>query len=117
MSSPQVSHQFSTNVLSRRDVRALLLWLLAAGLGTSVAYRYFFRAFPEASVDFKVTRGGAVERARTFVIGQGLSLQGYQSTVVFNVDDNSKTYLEREVGLDRVEERYPGELFSVLPTR
>jgi acylphosphatase len=24
---------------------------------------------------------------------------------------------EREVGLDRVEERYPGELFSVLPTR
>jgi Type II CAAX prenyl endopeptidase Rce1-like len=81
-------------------VRALLLWLLAALVGMFVAYRYFFRAFPEASVDFKVTRVAAVERARTFVMGQGLSLQGYESTVVFSVDDNSKTYLEREVGLE-----------------
>ncbi|PYU28724.1 MAG: hypothetical protein DMG32_02020, partial [Acidobacteria bacterium] len=29
----------------------------------------------------------------------GLSLENYQSAVVFNVDDNTKTYLEREVGL------------------
>ena len=101
MSSPQLSEELSPNVLSRRDVRALVLWLLAALLGTFVAYRYFFRAFPEASVDFKVTRGAALERARTFVVGQGLSLQGYQSTVVFNVDDNSKTYLERELGLEQ----------------
>ena len=59
-------------------------------------YRYFFRAFPEASVDFKVTRADALERARAFAAGQGFSLQGYQSAIVFNVDDDTKTFLERE---------------------
>jgi hypothetical protein len=99
LSSPQISQELNSNVLSRRDLRVLLLWLLAALVGASVAYRYFFRAFPEAAVDFKVTRGAALERARTFAATQGLSLQGYQSAVVFNVDDDTKTYLEREVGL------------------
>ena len=89
---------------------ALVLWLLAGLLGTFVAYRYFFRAFPEASVDFKVTRGAALERARAFVGGQALSLQGYQSTVVFGVDDNSKTYLERELGLDQANRLMSSEI-------
>ena len=100
MSSPQISKE-PPNVLSRGDLRVLLLWLLAGLLGASLAYRYFFRAFPEASVDFKVTRGQALDRARAFAAVQGLSLQGYQSTVVFSVDDNTKTYLEREAGLSQ----------------
>ena len=101
MSSPDLTRESSPNVLSRRDVRVLLLWLLAALVGASVAYRYFFRAFPEASVDFKVTRAAALERARAFAAGQGFSLQGYQSAIVFNVDDDTKTFLEREVGLEQ----------------
>ena len=32
---------------------------------------------------------------------QGASLDGYQSSIVFNVDDDPKTYLEREVGLEQ----------------
>jgi len=99
LSSSRISQELNPNVLSRGDVRVLLLWLLAALLGASLAYRYFFRAFPEAAVDFKVSRGAALERARTFAATQGLSLQGYQSAVVFDVSDNTKTYLEREVGL------------------
>jgi membrane protease YdiL (CAAX protease family) len=79
----------------------LLLWLLAALVGASVAYRYFFRAFPEAAVDFKVTRGAALERARIFAAMQGIALQDHQSTVVFDVNDDTKTYLEREIGLDQ----------------
>ena len=44
--------------LNARDLRVLLLWLLAGLIGAGVAYRYFFHAFPEAAVNFKVTRGG-----------------------------------------------------------
>jgi membrane protease YdiL (CAAX protease family) len=84
--------------------------MLAALAGAFVAYRYFFRAFPEASVDFKVTRGAALERARTFASGQGLSLQEYQAAVVFNVDDDTKTYLEREVGLEQANRLMSSEL-------
>ena len=99
MASAHVSQEPSARVLSRRDLRVLFLWLLAAVIGVIVAQRYFFRAFPEAAVDFKVTRGAALERARAFAAQMGLQVQGYQSAVVFNVDDDAKTYLEREVGL------------------
>src|SRR5579864_6311671 len=86
--------------LNASDVRVLLLWLLVAAVGGSVAYRYFFRAFPEAAVNFKVTRGAALAQARAFATAQGADLAGYQSTVVFGVNDEEKTYLEREVGLE-----------------
>lgn len=100
MASTPTAQKLGASTLSRHDVRILILWLLAALVGTFVAYRYFFRAFPEAAVDFKVTRSQALERARAFVGEQGVSLSGDQSAVVFNVDDDTKTYLEREAGLE-----------------
>jgi hypothetical protein len=95
------AQELDANVLSRSEVRVLLLWLLAALAGAFIAYRYFFRAFPEAAVAFKVTRGEAFDRARAFAAGQGLAPQDYLSTVVFDVDEDRKTFLEREVGLEQ----------------
>src|SRR5262245_66443496 len=68
-------------------------------VGLWYAQRHFFEAFPEASVDFKVTRSEALERARGFVQSLGHSTADYRSVIVFGVNDNAKTYLEREVGL------------------
>ena len=85
--------------LTTADKRALILWILAGIFGVLFAQRYFFRAFPEASVNFKVSREEALSRARQFVTGLGENVSGYQSTIVFNVDDNAKVYLERQVGL------------------
>jgi hypothetical protein len=82
-----------------KDLKALLLWILVGLVGAGVANKYFFVAFPEASVDFRVSRPEAVEVARNFLTTQGQKLAGYQSSIVFRVDDNAKTYLEREVGL------------------
>jgi hypothetical protein len=87
--------------LGASDKGVLLLWLLAALLGAGVAYRYFFQAFPEAALEFRVTRDQALERARAFAASQGATLDGYRSAIVFGVDDNDKTYLERELGLDQ----------------
>ena len=85
--------------LTGSDKRALLLWILCGALGLAFAHHYFFRAFPEASVDFKITRSEALNHARDFVQGQGENIDGYQSSITFQVDDNAKTYLERELGL------------------
>jgi hypothetical protein len=85
--------------LDRNDAKILLIWILAGLCGAGVAYKYFFRAFPEASVDFKVSRAEALDRARQFAAAQGAQLGGYESSIVFDLDDNAKTYLEREVGL------------------
>jgi membrane protease YdiL (CAAX protease family) len=87
--------------LNRNDAKVLLIWILAGILGVCVAYTYFFRAFPEASVEFKVPRADALAVAKEFAAAQGAQLGGYDSSIVFEVDDSAKTYLEREVGLQQ----------------
>ncbi len=87
--------------LKASDARVLLLWVLLGLVGAGVAFKYFFEAFPEASVDFRVSRTAALEAARNFLTAQGYRLEGYPSSIVFRVDDDAKTYLEREVGLEQ----------------
>ncbi len=96
--------------LTGSDKRALVLWVAAGILGALFAYKYFFRAFPEASVHFQVSRGEALERARKFVTGLGENIGGYQSTIVFDVDDNAKVYLERQLGLQQANQLMSSEL-------
>lgn len=96
--------------LTSSEKRALLLWVAAAILGAWFAHHYYFKAFPEASVHFQVTRAEALARAQSFVTAQGQSISGYQSTIVFGIDESAKTYLEREVGLTRANELMSSEL-------
>jgi len=96
--------------LSGADKRILALWILCGIVGALFAYKFFFRAFPEASVDFKVSRSEAQARAKNFVEGLGENLAGYQSTIVFDVDENAKTYLERELGLQQANHLMSSEL-------
>jgi hypothetical protein len=91
----------SSDRLTGSDKRALLLWVIAGIVGVWFAHHYFFRAFPEASVDFRVSRGEALKRAQDFVGGLGENIAGYRSSIVFDVDENAKTYLERELGLQQ----------------
>ena len=96
--------------LTWSEKRALILWIIFGALGLLFAQRYFFRAFPEAAVDFKVSRTEAQQRAKNFVQGLGENLDGYQSTITFQVDDNAKTYLERELGLQEANRLMSSEL-------
>jgi flagellar basal body-associated protein FliL len=96
--------------LDRNDAKILLLWILAGIVGASVAYTYFFRAFPEASVEFKVPRADALAVAKQFAATQGAELARYDSSIVFDVDDTAKTYLEREVGLQQANQMMANEV-------
>ncbi len=96
--------------LTARDLRVLALWLLAGVIGAAIAFQFFFQAFPEASVDFRVTRTQAVSTAREFLAAQGFAVEGHESSVVFAVDNNAKTYLEREVGLEIANRLMAGEI-------
>jgi membrane protease YdiL (CAAX protease family) len=87
--------------LTRADKRTLVIWLACAAIGLTVAWHYFPRAFPEASVNFQISRAEALDRARQFVVSQGGDLTGTRSNIIFDVDDGAKTYLEREVGLQQ----------------
>ncbi len=96
--------------LTGSDKRALLLWVLLGIVGVVFAQKYFFRAFPEASVDFRVSRSEALQRARSFAGSLGEDVSRYQSAVVFDVDENAKTYLERELGLQQANRMMSSEL-------
>jgi membrane protease YdiL (CAAX protease family) len=96
--------------LSGSEKRALLLWVVFGIIGTIFAYKYFFRAFPEASVDFRVTRPEALKVAQNFVAGLGENVSGYRSAIVFSVDDDAKTYLERELGLQQANQLMSSQL-------
>ena len=96
--------------LTSSDKRALILWVVAGIIGALFAYKYFFRAFPEASVNFKVSREEAQSGARNFVTGMGEPLEGYKSSIIFEVDENAKVYLERELGLQQANKLMSSDL-------
>jgi membrane protease YdiL (CAAX protease family) len=96
--------------LTSGEKRALLLWVLLGIVGVWFAHRYFFRAFPEAAVNFRVSRSEALRQAKNFLGGLGESVSGYRSSIVFSVDDESKTYLEREIGLQQTNQLLSSEL-------
>jgi membrane protease YdiL (CAAX protease family) len=100
----------SRDRLGGSEKLALLMWVMLGIAGALFAHRYFFRAFPEASVDFRVSRDEALSRAQRFVNGLGEDVSRYQSAIIFDVDDNAKTYLERELGLQQANRMMSSEL-------
>jgi len=54
--------------LQAKDLKVLLLWIVLGLAGAGVASRFFFAAFPEAAVDFRMSRPAAAEAARQFVL-------------------------------------------------
>ena len=96
--------------LAGSEKRNLLLWVAAGILGILFAYKYFFQAFPEASVNLQVTREQAIQQAQKFVDGMGENVSGYRASAIFDVDDDAKTYLERQLGLKQANQLMSSEL-------
>ncbi len=61
----------------------------------------FYRAFPEASIDFRVSREDAQQAAGRFLETLGYQTAGYRQAARFDFDDEAKTFLEREAGLEQ----------------
>jgi len=96
--------------LTSSEKRALLLWVAARIIGLFFAHKYFFQAFPEASVNFQVSREEALASAQKFVTGLGENVSGYKSSIIFDVDEDAKVYLERQLGLREANRLMSSEL-------
>ena len=86
--------------LDRGDLRLLLACAALTLIGLAVGARFFYDAFPEATIDFDLTRGEAREKAASFLEDRGFDLDGYRQAALFRYDDLTKTFLERELGLE-----------------
>jgi hypothetical protein len=84
---------------TRRDWIAPLVFLALGALGALFALRFYDRAFPEASIDLRLSRKEISAQAKQFLGGRGIATEGYRSFTVFDYDDKTKAYLEQELGV------------------
>ena len=87
--------------LERNDRRFLLVCLLVIAAGAALTGALFHRAFPEASIEFRVNRSEARDLGAKFLGELGRPLTGTRFAARFDVEENAKVYLERELGLER----------------
>jgi len=86
--------------LGRADLRFLAICLAILALTAWFSVSYFYRAFPEASIDFRVNREQSQDLGRRFLESRGFIVESYQHASRFEYDNEAKTFLEREVGLE-----------------
>ena len=87
--------------LNGNDYRFVAICLALLGATVWFSARNFYRAFPEASIDFKVNRDGARTLAGNFLGAQGYRVADYRNASQFDFDDDAKTFLERVAGLEQ----------------
>ena len=87
--------------LDRRDWRFLLLCLAVIAVSGLVTARLFRRAFPEATIEFRVNRDGARRLGEAFLKERGRDIAGHRFAGRFDVAETPKVYLERTLGLER----------------
>jgi membrane protease YdiL (CAAX protease family) len=87
--------------LGPSDYRFIAVCLALLVGATWFSAQNFYRAFPEASIDFRVSRDEALHTAEQSLHAEGYQLDGYRQAASFDFDDDAKTFLEREVGLEQ----------------
>ena len=87
--------------LQASDYRFILVCLALLAGAVWYSAGNFYRAFPEASIDFRVSRGDAQHLAEQFLGAQSYGLAGYRDASSFAFDEDAKTFLEREAGLEK----------------
>jgi membrane protease YdiL (CAAX protease family) len=87
--------------LRASDLRFIAICALLLFATVWFSARNFHRAFPEASIDFRVNRDQGEVLAGRFLAAQGYRTGLYREASSFTYDDDAKTFLEREAGLER----------------
>ncbi len=92
--------------LDGKDRRFILICLAVIAVGAALTGVLFKRAFPEASIEFRVNRSEARVRGEKFLQDLQRPLNGTRFAGRFDVDDEPKVYLERELGLEQASRYY-----------
>jgi membrane protease YdiL (CAAX protease family) len=94
--------------LTRAQYQVIAVALAVATASLWISLRYFRRTFPEASLELRVDRADSEAIARQFLIARGLRVEGYRHTAIFSYGDYEKLYLERTLGLERLNQLTAG---------
>jgi membrane protease YdiL (CAAX protease family) len=87
--------------LTSHDKRLIVLAILVSVASVAYIRHNFFAAFPEASIDLRHSKEEITGMANRFLRERGLSTAGYRQLTLFDPDEEARTYLEREVGVEQ----------------
>ena len=87
--------------LDRKDIRFILICLAVIAVGAAITLALFRRAFPEASIEFRVNREQARAVAEKLLQDRSRQIAGNRFAGRFGVEEEPKVYLERELGLEK----------------
>ncbi|HVN82914.1 MAG TPA: CPBP family intramembrane glutamic endopeptidase [Terriglobia bacterium] len=98
--------------LNRTDFRLVFACVAIAAASLWVAIVFFSRVFPEASIEFRVNRDTSQPIALDFleklrpdrsprIVSSIPNLRNYRHAAIFDYDDTAKTFLERNLGLEK----------------
>ena len=82
-------------------LRKPAFWIICAllsVLATAAAGRHFASAFPLVSIDLRMDRAQALERARMLAAQHRLGPAGFRQAATFDGDEEVQTYVELEAG-------------------
>src|SRR5207249_2199592 len=108
------------NKLTAVDYRTIAIVVVIAAVSLGVSVKYFWRAFPEAAIDIRVNRDESTPIAQKFLSDRYPSAirdyhsafqpEGYRHAAIFAYDDDTKLYLERTQGLERLNQLTRGPI-------
>jgi hypothetical protein len=87
---------------SKSNRNFIIGFAILAAVSLTFGLLNYKKAFTEIGIDFKVTKKEALTNAREFLTGRGFDLTGYREIATFGGDFGAKLYMEREVGVERM---------------
>jgi membrane protease YdiL (CAAX protease family) len=88
--------------LTSAQYKVIGVVIAVAAASLAIGVKYFWRAFPEAAIEFRVNRADSEPIAQKFLAERGAQLTNYRHAAIFDYDDQAKVYLERSQGLERM---------------
>jgi membrane protease YdiL (CAAX protease family) len=88
--------------LTAKQYRIMGIAIAVAAASLVIGVKYFWRAFPEAAIQFRVNRADSEPIALKFLAARGAHVENYRHAAIFDFDDQAKVYLERTQGLERM---------------
>ncbi|MCB9489656.1 MAG: CPBP family intramembrane metalloprotease [Deltaproteobacteria bacterium] len=86
--------------------RALAAFFAVGLIGLVLFLAYYHQAFPEASLDIRMTRQEALDAAVKYIADRGFDVEGLRPTAIMNKRGNEVNYLERHLGLAEANELF-----------
>lgn len=89
-----------TEKLNSPDRRLIWVVLFVAVLSLIYTRANFNAAFPQASIDLKLSKRQITARASEYLRTRNLDPSGFRNVTLFAPQEESSIYLERELGLE-----------------